>query len=586
MKVLITGVSGFIGSALAQQLLTRGHNIVGIGKQEQTKVEGIKYILADVLDKVKVEAQVAEAEVVVHLAALTAHKDIADNKNESLRINFQGTKNLLEAFHNSPTTKKFIYASTGKVYGKIESLPITENHPTAPLNILGKSKLIAEKLIDFYTSKDKSQIILRIFNVYGPGQKDNFLVPTILNQLKPGLEQGSIPEIILGDLASQRDYTYVEDVINALVLAVETESKPGTEIYNVSSQIGTSAAEIVEVIGEIINHPLKVKVESNLFRPDEEKYEYGYYTKIKSQLGWKPHHDLKAGLKKTVENFLKESNLTKAGAESEDRIMESKKVNKKMKILITGAAGFIGSNLAAELVARGYEVVALDDLSLGRKDNLNFVWNKIKFVEGSINNEKLVESITTGVDCIVNLAAASASPMFRLDNVKEAVQTNVGGFMTMLRSAVKNKFKRLLYASTSSVYGNNTPPLTEEMKLSPPNMYAATKLENEFCAKIFSQEYGLETVGYRFMSVYGPNEESKGYFSNLATQFVWKTMQGQELVIYGDGNQTRDFTYVKDIVQAITLGIESKQKLMGEVFNVGSGESYSLNQLVNTISKK
>ena len=175
--------------------------------------------------------------------------------------------------------------------------------------------------------------------------------------------------------------------------------------------------------------------------------------------------------------------------------------------------------------------------------------------------------------------------MFRLDNVKEAVQTNVGGFMTMLRSAVKNKVKRVLYASTSSVYGNNNPPLTEEMKLSPPNMYAATKLENEFCAKIFSQEYGLETVGYRFMSVYGPNEESKGYFSNLATQFVWKTMQGQELVIYGDGNQTRDFTYVKDIVQAITLGIESKQKLMGEVFNVGSGESYSLNQLVNTISK-
>ena len=256
-----------------------------------------------------------------------------------------------------------------------------------------------------------------------------------------------------------------------------------------------------------------------------------------------------------------------------------------MRIVVTGAAGFIGSNLTAALLKRGHSVVALDDLSLGKESNLAAVRERITFICGSITDPEVLLKVTSGADRIVNLAAASASPMFSLERVGTAVFTNVQGFMNVLTAAVRNRVKRVLYASTSSVYGNNPPPLTEDMKLDPPNMYAATKLENEFCAKIFSQEFGLETAGFRFLSVYGPQEESKGRYANLASQFLWEALQNQSPIIYGDGEQTRDFTYVKDVVQALILGLESPLPLHGEIFNVGSGTSYSLNELVGFLQK-
>jgi len=256
-----------------------------------------------------------------------------------------------------------------------------------------------------------------------------------------------------------------------------------------------------------------------------------------------------------------------------------------MRILITGAAGFIGSNLVEELVRRNHSVIALDNFYLGRKDNLSSVLDKIELVNGSITDEPLIQRVTANTDAVINLAAASSSQMFTIDNVREAIRTNVDGFLIILKAAVKNGAKRVLYASTSSIYGNNNPPLREDMKVDPPNMYSATKLMNEHCAKLFSQEYGLETVGYRFLSVYGPHEECKGIYANLVSQFLWAIMKGEQPIVYGDGTQKRDFTYVKDIVQGIVLGLESKNPLLGEVVNVGSGNTHSFNELVSLINK-
>ncbi|MBI1970505.1 NAD-dependent epimerase/dehydratase family protein [Candidatus Woesearchaeota archaeon] len=268
------------------------------------------------------------------------------------------------------------------------------------------------------------------------------------------------------------------------------------------------------------------------------------------------------------------------------------------KIVVTGAAGFIGSNLTIELCKRGYSVVALDNFSLGTQENLSFSSlspvlhqahhgsiHPISIIEGNITDEKKILEITKDAYAIVNIAAASASPMFSLDNIRDAVKTNVDGFLTILKAAVYNNVAKVIYASTSSIYGNNAPPLTEDMLVVPTNMYAATKLMNEYCAALFSKEHGIETIGLRFLSIYGPNEESKGSYANLATQFLQAMMRNEQPVIYGDGTQTRDFTYVKDVVQAIILALESSKKLYGEVFNVGSGASHSLNEMVRVINQ-
>jgi len=255
-----------------------------------------------------------------------------------------------------------------------------------------------------------------------------------------------------------------------------------------------------------------------------------------------------------------------------------------MRVLVTGGAGFIGSNLVIELVKKGYNVIVLDDFSLGSKENIKKVLDKVEIVNGDIKDFELLKKITVGCDVILNQAAASSSPMFRND-LKNAVAVNIDGFANILEVSRINDVKRIIYASTSSLYGNNKPPLREDMKIEPVNFYASTKLLNEHLAILFSTEYDIETIGFRYMSIYGPNEKSKGIYANLVTQFLWAIMDGKQPEIYGDGSQTRDFTYVKDVVQANILAVESKKRLLGEIFNVGSGKSHSLNELVEIINR-
>ncbi len=255
-----------------------------------------------------------------------------------------------------------------------------------------------------------------------------------------------------------------------------------------------------------------------------------------------------------------------------------------MKILVTGGAGFIGSHLVEELVKAGHTVKVLDNFSLGTEENLKTVRKKIEVVKGDLRDAETVTKLTKGVDIVFNLAAASSSPMF-LEDLRNAVSVNVDGFINVLNACRDNKVKKLIYASTSSIYGNLTPPLREDMPTPPVNFYASTKLLNEHLAALFAREYGLETIGFRFLSVYGPHEKSKGVYANLATQFLRCVQKGEQPVIYGDGSQTREFTFVLDIVQAHLLAMNSKKNLAGEIFNVGTSKAHSLNELVSAINR-
>ena len=255
-----------------------------------------------------------------------------------------------------------------------------------------------------------------------------------------------------------------------------------------------------------------------------------------------------------------------------------------MKILVTGGTGFIGSNLVEALVADGHSVTVLDNFSLGKMENLTSVKNKIKVMNGDLRDLETVKKATKGVDIVFNEAAASSSPMF-INDLKNAVSVNVDGFINVLNACRINDVEKLVYASTSSIYGNSKPPLREDMLVTPVNFYASTKLLNEHLAILFSREYGLETIGFRYMSIYGPHEESKGIYANLATQFLWAMQRNEQPVIYGDGTQTREFTYVMDVVAANLLAMNLKKNIGGEILNIGTGTCTSLNNLVAVINK-
>src|SRR3989338_11680441 len=205
-----------------------------------------------------------------------------------------------------------------------------------------------------------------------------------------------------------------------------------------------------------------------------------------------------------------------------------------MKILVTGGAGFVGSNIVAEL-SGSHDIVVLDDFSLGAEENIKAIRDRIEIIKGDITDYETVRRASSGCDCVLHQAAASSSPMF-LKSLQRAVSVNVNGFINILESCRANDVKRLVYASTSSMYGNLGGFLKEDMSVFPPNFYSAAKLMKEYLAVNYSQQYGLQAVGLRYMSIYGPNEKSKGIYANLVSQFLWSMQRDEQPVIWGRGS--------------------------------------------------
>ncbi|NQV08343.1 NAD-dependent epimerase/dehydratase family protein [Candidatus Woesearchaeota archaeon] len=246
-------------------------------------------------------------------------------------------------------------------------------------------------------------------------------------------------------------------------------------------------------------------------------------------------------------------------------------------ILITGGAGFVGSNLVRELE----DVRILDNLFLGKKQHLDGV--DAEFMKGDVLNEEDVKKALKDVDTVFHLAAHSSSPMF-VNDCRGSIKVNTLGFLNVLEMSRKMGVKRVIYASTSTIYGNNQIPYKEDMHVTAPNFYAASKLACENYADVYSKEYGIETVGLRLFSVYGPREEQKKEFANLASQFIWDMLKEKQPIVYDDGNQTRDFVYVKDVVRAFILASKAKG-VDGEVFNVGGGVPWKVNDMINLLNE-
>lgn len=245
-----------------------------------------------------------------------------------------------------------------------------------------------------------------------------------------------------------------------------------------------------------------------------------------------------------------------------------------MRILVTGGAGFIGSNIVEKL-SEEHDVIVLDDLYLGNKKNVDGY--HAGFVKGSVMDAELVNKLCKQCDYVFHNAAMSSSPMFK-EQPKLGMEVNVIGFMNVMKAALDNGVKKVVYASTSSMYNGNALPFSENQPITAKTFYEASFRTREIVAQTYYYENNLSSIGLRYFSVYGPRELHKGQYANNISQFLWDMMEGKAPLIYGDGTQRRDFTFVRDVVSANILAMTSNINF--GIFNVGTGIGTSFNALV------
>lgn len=257
--------------------------------------------------------------------------------------------------------------------------------------------------------------------------------------------------------------------------------------------------------------------------------------------------------------------------------------NVKPKVLVTGGAGFIGSNFC-NINKDKFEIVVLDNLAMGDFENIQDK-EAVRILEGDACKKEDLAKCGDKFDYVLHLAGTSTAPKFQDEGFVDGYVNSVQSFVQTLEFARKSGAKKFLYASTSSIYGNNPIPLTEDQNVTPPNHYAVTKFLYENCSRCYNKVYPqMEIIGFRFMSVYGPNEEAKGPYANIISQFIWDIAREKSPIIYGDGTQTRDFTNVRDVVQGITRAIEIDRPLGNDVFNIGTGEHASFRDILKMIN--
>lgn len=255
--------------------------------------------------------------------------------------------------------------------------------------------------------------------------------------------------------------------------------------------------------------------------------------------------------------------------------------------MVTGGAGFIGSNLCEELLKRDNHVVCMDNFATGKRENTTpFLENKnFTFIEGDIRNLDDCLKATKEVDYVLHQAALGSVPRSIKDPITSN-DVNVGGFLNMLVASRDNNVKRFIYAASSSTYGDSESlPKVEDVIGKPLSPYAVTKYVNELYADVFSKTYGLETIGLRYFNVFGRRQDPNGAYAAVIPKFVSQLMQLNSPKINGDGNYSRDFTYIDNVIQANLLSIVADKKAINTVYNVAYGDRNTLNDLMNYLKE-
>jgi len=275
-----------------------------------------------------------------------------------------------------------------------------------------------------------------------------------------------------------------------------------------------------------------------------------------------------------------------------DKIKEQLKTSQKTW-LVTGCAGFIGSNLVETLLTLNQNVIGLDNFATGHRYNLDHIkssvtseqWNNFNFIEGDITNFDTCITITKGVDIVLHQAALGSVPR-SIDNPVNSNASNVSGFLNMLTSSKDNGVKRFVYASSSSVYGDSQElPKVEERTGNLLSPYAVTKYVNELYMGVFYKCYGFESIGLRYFNVFGKRQDPNGAYAAVMPKWISQMLNGEDVYINGDGETSRDFTYIDNVVQAnIMAGMTTNSEAFAKAYNTAAGGRETLNNLYNAIA--
>ncbi|MGD0552372.1 MAG: SDR family oxidoreductase [Sedimentisphaerales bacterium] len=254
------------------------------------------------------------------------------------------------------------------------------------------------------------------------------------------------------------------------------------------------------------------------------------------------------------------------------------------KFLVTGGAGFIGSNICTKLVSQGCFVRVIDNLLTGKKSNLVGIADKIEFIEADMGNAAAARAAMKGIDVVLHEGALPSVPR-SVDDPAATHRHCVDATFTLLMAARDAKIKRFVYAASSSAYGDTpTLPKVETMPVNPLSPYAAAKLMCEYYCSVFYKVFGLETISLRYFNVFGPNQDPASQYAAAIPAFVTSILKDKPPTIYGDGEQSRDFTYIDNVVEANLLAARVKQT-KGEVINIACGEAITVNAIIDTINK-
>jgi nucleoside-diphosphate-sugar epimerase len=252
--------------------------------------------------------------------------------------------------------------------------------------------------------------------------------------------------------------------------------------------------------------------------------------------------------------------------------------------LVTGGAGFIGSHLAASLVRAGARVRVIDDLSTGHSENLEEIGGPFDFIEASLADEAATRRALEDVELVFHEAAIPSVPR-SVENPRETHRACIDATFNLLLAAREQGVRRLVYAASSSAYGDQPQlPKTEEMRPDPLSPYAVAKLVGEYYCQVFTRTYELETVALRYFNVFGPRQDPSSHYSGVISRFISALMKGEQPVIYGDGEQSRDFTFVSNVVDANLRAAETAQGV-GQIINIANGERTTLNKLLDVLKR-